>query len=436
MVDDAREHYVDVGKSKLRTPKTAALGPQYRGSRVSRDALTDDGNNDDPFGRGFEEEDSDEDDGGLVGGGGSSSEDEDAEDENTGTSDTDLSAEDATDLKPKADAMVMADLRTETRRAFANDQKTVSTSLAQSTKVDVERGRAVKQQQAAFDSLLNARIKLQKSLVGVNTIVGIPADEVQFPGIDTMTAIAEAERAAFNLWSSLNDFREDLSAARAGVKRKRKTFTDSTSTADLWKHMQSQEESSLPHRNVILQRWTKKAKMGTALPERGLINGSANQATIVDALQEHLSNRERLLKRVHTPRSCAPLQLGQNVSEDEKIYDDADFYGLLLKELLEQKSQDSVAASGIDLNFNLRHEAKTKKIVDTKASKGRKLRYTVHEKLQNFMAPEDRSTWGERQTDELFRSLFGQNLGLGEGLDEEAEDEVDAEEAGLMLFRS
>ena len=61
--------------------------------------------------------------------------------------------------------------------------------------------------------------------------------------------------------------------------------------------------------------------------------------------------------------------------------------------------------------------------------------------LQNFMAPEDRGKWGERQTDELFGSLFGQRMGLGENLDEdeveidEGEKNAADEEAGLMMFR-
>lgn len=56
---------------------------------------------------------------------------------------------------------------------------------------------------------------------------------------------------------------------------------------------------------------------------------------------------------------------------------------------------------------------KQKKVVDTKASKGRKLRYEVHEKLQNFMVPIPAQVmfgavaWGEQQTDELFASLLG-----------------------------
>lgn len=89
-----------------------------------------------------------------------------------------------------------------------------------------------------------------------------------------------------------------------------------------------------------------------------------------------------------------------------------------------------------------RREARVKNRVDTKASKGRKLRYTVHEKLQNFMAPEDRGSWGERQVDELFGGLLGRRVGMGEidagegeGDGMEAEDGVVGEEEGLRLFR-
>ena len=50
---------------------------------------------------------------------------------------------------------------------------------------------------------------------------------------------------------------------------------------------------------------------------------------------------------------------------------------------------------------------KKKKIVDTRASKGRKIRYHIHEKIQNFMAPEPRGNWHEGMSEELFGSLLG-----------------------------
>ncbi|KAK3642176.1 rRNA-processing protein bfr2 [Elasticomyces elasticus] len=426
----ARDHYEDVGKSKLRKPKVAPLGPQYRGSKIRREAVTDDEveDEDDPFNKGFEDEDSDEAPE-LDGEEGSSAEDDDGDEP-----ETEDSEEDDGPSRPNA-AVFQPSQREEVKLAMRDAPK-VAAALAKANQVDVEKGHAVKQQRKAFDGLLGTRMKLQKALIGVNTVAAVSQDDLAIQRQSAESAIEAAETAAFTLWSSLNDFREELVAARTGEKRKRSAFTIDSSTAELWSQLKAQEADDLERRHAALQKWSKKTQEGRDIAQRSKLNNTAPQTTVLDVIQQHLTDTARLIKRAQTPRSCAPVQLANKVLEDEAIYDDADFYGLLLKELLESKSADSAATSNIDLSFQMRREAKTKKHVDTKASKGRKLRFTVHEKLQNFMAPEDRRAWGERQADEFFGSLFGQRLGLGEEKieDEPMDDGVDAEEA-LMLFR-
>lgn len=51
-----------------------------------------------------------------------------------------------------------------------------------------------------------------------------------------------------------------------------------------------------------------------------------------------------------------------------------------------------------------------KRKVDTRSTKGRKLRYTVHTKLVNFMAPNDQSMWSEEAKQDLRSSLFGKKM--------------------------
>jgi protein AATF/BFR2 len=47
------------------------------------------------------------------------------------------------------------------------------------------------------------------------------------------------------------------------------------------------------------------------------------------------------------------------------------------------------------------------KTVDTKASKGRKIRYVTHEKLVNFFpATPEAIPWSHEKRDNLFKSLF------------------------------
>lgn len=431
----------------MRKRDVVPLGPRYEGSKISRGEVEDD-DEDDPFSRGFDEESSEDDEAdNLVMDGASDAKEE--EDDNS-EEDAELDSEESPVTDPSEDEDEDEDEddddhdsrnddaqvdRAELRKMMADEQKSVAATLSQAAKADAEKGRAVKTQRATFDSLLNTRVKLQKALIGTNTLTALSEDaEEDYPS----DAFHAAETAAFNLWSSLNDLRETLESSRLGKKRKHSTFTQDTPISDLWSYMRAQEESSQPHRNLVLEKWSAKARGAAAIQPRNRLNTGAEQ-TIVDVLQEQLSG-DRLIKRARTPRSCAPVQLARKIQESDSIYDDADFYGLLLQSLLEQRSADSVAASAgaVDVSFQMRREAKTKKNVDTKASKGRKLRYTVHEKLQNFMAPEDRSLWGERQTDELFGSLFGRKMGLAE--DDEDEDmeggAADEEEAGLMLFRN
>ena len=71
---------------------------------------------------------------------------------------------------------------------------------------------------------------------------------------------------------------------------------------------------------------------------------------------------------------------------------------------------------------SLKNKDKKKKRVDTKASKGRKIRFHVHEKLQNYMAPEPRGSWHDSMVDELFGGLLGQGVEHAAVVEEPADE--------------
>ncbi|KAL0261402.1 rRNA-processing protein bfr2 [Diplodia seriata] len=446
---DGREHYVDVGKSKLRKRDTVPLGPKYEGSRVGRDAVDDDEDSDDPFSRGFDEGSSDEDEDAEDDEDESGVSDEDgmddvegsgSEDEGDGTSATDLSDEDdededMEDAAPKSGGIDRAELR----KIMSEEQKTVTATISEAAKADAEKGRAVKAQRKTFDALLNTRIRLQKAIVSTNSFA---SPQVQVPDAESLNdPVRAAEEAACNLWNSLNDLRESLHTARTGDKRKRVEISTTTPSDEVWSYMQSYESETLPHRQSVLEKWSAKARGQSTMPTKGRLTNTTEQ-TIVDVLSSQLADPTRLVQKTRTARSCAPLQAG---TESADIFDDADFYGLLLKELLERRSEESQTGALAGMSFNnvpitshwqAAREAKTHRAnVDVRASKGRKMRYTVHEKLQNYMAPEDRNGWQDRQADELFSSLFGQRNALAEEeVEDRDSDEEDLGEQGLMLF--
>lgn len=332
--------------------------------------------------------------------------------------------------------------RAELRKIMGEEQKTVVATISQAAKADAEKGNAVKQQRKAFDSLLNVRIRLQKALVATNSLAAAEDKDQEDSDENPFQA---AEEAAIKLWNTIDGLRHDLSKAastsKTGQKRKR-GIDSATSSSAIWERMQASEIANIDNRQTVLEKWSGKVRATTALPISRKLNPNAPQQSITSLLQDTLSSSEHLISRTKVPRSCAPVQKQMKLTTDPNIYDDADFYQLLLKELLDQRMVDSSTAAtgeaGKPMQWTAVKEAKTRKNVDTKASKGRKMKFTVHEKLQNFMAPEDRNTWEESARDRFFATLLGRKLDLGEGGDEEdvSDDEVNNEEAGLMLFRS
>jgi len=419
---------------------TVPLGSAYRGSRVSRDAA-EDSDEDDPFNRDFtgsEDEDEGEDEEEVFG-----SDDEDDESEENG--DVEMSGvsndDEEEDARSGSKLNGVSDLN-ELRRLVIQDQKAVASTLSQAAKTDVQKGNAIRAQRSGFDSLLNMRIKIQQGLVATNSMLALPVDE---PSDEAKQAIEAAESAAMRLWKTVDSLKSTLFEARTGKKRKNVEVEDDSSLSSMWKQMQQYESDMKRQRTSNLDTWASKTRASINAAQGRRLNDAAVQQTLTDVLNSQLSEMSRLVAKTTVPRSCAPIQAaatkkryGEQPETNDAlpIYDDADFYGPLLQALVAQRSSDAAALSAMNVSFvsqpwQAAREAKTRKMVDTKASKGRKLRYTVHDKLQNIMAQENRAMWSDRQCDELFASLQGRKVALQE---EPSDDEKDVAAEGLRLF--
>ncbi|KAK5652802.1 hypothetical protein OQA88_9658 [Cercophora sp. LCS_1] len=533
------EHYVSVGKSKLRQKEAVSLGPEYRGARVSRAALDesseseDDGeegsedgsdgeeyddpdtadleadhidddaeiDSDEAFGESDEEklkhfnfvgskskraengrikkrptaadfmsqsdeeggEEDDEDDEELSGdedeseleregamlfddeaeeSSGEEDDDEEDDDDDEGSDgmededdeDEDEDDEDENEDDEDGDKDNGDDEHADLKRIMGEGQKAIVDTMSQKAKEDAAKGAAIRVQRRAFDSILNLRIRLQKAMVATNTFNMVESSE------SPSKPYQAAEEAAVKLWNTIDSVRHSFlpeGKAKAGMKRKRIELD--TSSQDIWDSMQEIEKAATAHRRKVLDKWSSRVRSASAAVSTRRLVDNANQ-TLLAVLDDQMVASDRLVKKARAPRSCAPAQAAKKVEEDREIYDDADFYQLLLKELVDQRSLDTGAPgeSIPTVRWAALKEAKTRKQVDRKASKGRKLRFTVHEKLQSFMAPEDRRQWEEHAIDRFFGTLFGQKMVLKE--EENVSDEgmggTNVEEDGLRLFRS
>ncbi|KAF5130219.1 Protein BFR2 [Metarhizium anisopliae] len=417
------EHYVHVGKSKLRQKESVALGPEYRGSRVSRSAL-DNETEDDEDAEESEDNDDDEDD----------YDDPDVADLEADKAEFNDSEIDSDNALGESDAERFKDysFRGSAKPAKPTGRAKRATA-ADFMSGDDENSVAIQKQRKIYDGLLNLRIRLQKALVAANSFPTVEA------GTDAESEPYEAaEEAAIKLLNTISSLRESIKApTKTGEKRKR-DFVASMSNDGIWEQLQDEDKDATGFRQERLEKWSKKVQSVNMARPSGI---SEKNKTLISALQEQLIvPNNRLVKRTRVPRSCAPAQLAKKVATDEYVYDDADFYQLLLKELVDQRTVEGVAdyATAVPtVMVTATKEAKVRKQVDRKASKGRKMRFTVHEKLQNFMAPEDRRGWEQEAIDRFFGTLFGRKLELNEEeSDPEEMEGVDIEEEGLKLFRN
>lgn len=165
-----------------------------------------------------------------------------------------------------------------------------------------------------------------------------------------------------------------------------------------------------PYGNSVIQKWhdrTKNVKND---------KNTLSNLSIITKIENSLLNKSELIKKTQIYRGdyeIYGIDKPQTENQDEtvvpEIFDDSEFYHELLRELIEYKTNTSENPTEINKKFAelQKMRSKMKKKVDTRASKGRKIRYVVHNKLVNFMAPRNSSEWTEESKTELFNSLFG-----------------------------
>lgn len=334
-----------------------------------------------------------------------------------------------------------------------DDYKSLVATVSKASKADAEKGRAIKRQRVGFDALINARIKLQKGVAAVSNFANVET------GAATLNpdSLKSVKTAAVSLWNTIESLRYALLDAQTqsqpeSKKRKREEASLDTDASALWDRMEDLESQSLPHRRAVLEKWSLKTKATqmTMPNSRGKLLNTSDQQTLSGMLDAYVASENK----AHHDNRDPPSEETKNVIVPQ-VYDDSKFYQTLLRDLVEERMAASNGLNGtagvenltsqLSSRFSLASKTnaagmrkdKVKRAVDTKASKGRKMRFTVHEKLQNFMAPEDRTSWDERARREFFASMLGQNTGrmLGEEDDSESEAE-NVEEEGLRLFRN
>ena len=400
-------------------------------ARMEREAAEDDDGSDEDDEDIDDEDEDDEDDSGADSGADVDVDDDDEsqeaadDDDDDGGDGGDLAAELAAFRREEAEA---------NRLAAAKSQNAV-------------KGAAVRRQNEVWEKALQTRIVLQR---GLNASAKMPtptywralakADGDVKPAMATCAAAARGSLDALcSLQAALIDGNPAIAEAAGegvgGKKRKASSAMAAVSkfgllaspASEVWENVDSVYQRFAAFRDVSIDRWHRKAQVQVGKMSAGGSEMRAFNQSVSAQVASAMRIPDRLVRKSQPPAHLAPKRLGEpegtekaaptgDRTEDldaddleaaaraearvEEIYDDADFYEQVLKEFLESAG----AAAGLAAAAS--KPAKRRKVVDRRASKGRKLRYHVQQKLVNFCAPVELEVpqWAEKIFGQLFAS--------------------------------
>jgi len=342
----------------------------------------------------------------------------------------------------------------------------IDTFSASTTDDNVTKGKATKNQLDILDKLLESRIRLQKSLQLCNQLPQHDVMDIfkEQAGPQVKESYESAQNLIKDLLSKLLKLQEVLcesnmetsSILTTGIVKngdlgdeeipsdtedededdsKTKSNSENSPGLDLpskRKHtltvleygeeVVKRHKALQPFQDSTIKKWHEKTQLASnAIRSK---NFASFDKSVQQQIRQVLLDKEKLIKRTQLMRVPIKILGKRSIEEtknedtvdlhlkdyDENIFDDGDFYHEMLKELIERKSDinsdDPIAAGRRWLELQ-KLRSKIKRKVDTRASKGRKVRYDVHPKLVNFMARQNVGTMSHQARNNLFDSLFG-----------------------------
>ncbi|CCF58288.1 hypothetical protein KAFR_0E01340 [Kazachstania africana CBS 2517] len=450
-----KAHYLKVEKSKLR--KEVALDvtdAKYGGVKGSRGQLY----NSEPA---ADESDEDIDDDSDAVSFRTDSEDEEMQEEESADESVEEGEDNDDDEQARRDRL---------SRLVQQETQLAMKKLSSTTQRDAMKGYAILNQTKLFDNIIDLRIKVQKALLASNSLPLTTDSWNLYMKDDNKKLLKENKKLLDKVLNQLIDFRTVFQAKdninqdpNEDLQKKKRSFEDITTDTN------SLDLKLKEYRIAVLNKWSNKISMASGKSQLSSNKfKSINQPANVQ-VENQLADSQRLHKRTRlNRRNVVPLnfsndlkngkltKLQQPVSEENNdedddadipknydprkkdnmsidttenpyIFDDEDFYRTLLNELVEKKIANSNSTTNSITITTASKNNKLKKNIDTKASKGRKLNYSIQESIANFETPINGGyKWDDQQIDEFFAGLLGQKINFNED-ESEVESEVDVE---------
>ncbi|KAJ9171198.1 hypothetical protein P3X46_014593 [Hevea brasiliensis] len=308
-----------------------------------------------------------------------------------------------------------------------NQEQDILKNLKRHKDEDLLKGQAVKNQKALWDKTLEFRFLLQKAFSSSNRL---PQEPVRSSFCDSdggvSTAYTDLIASSEKTLESLLELQEALlennpsiyqssngNSGKSAKKLPKDSKKSDEESDEEWLRISHMHSRIAPFRDKSIDKWQRKTQVTTGAAAIKSKLQAFNQ-NISEQVASYMRDPSRMMKQMQQSRSTVSIfgtvseQLENAKGEaaspdvDPELLDDTEFYQQLLKEFFESIDPTSSEMAFYALK---KLQNKKRKIVDRRASKSRKIRYNVHEKIVNFMAPQPMNI--PPMAPKLFANLFG-----------------------------
>ncbi|GLT70130.1 hypothetical protein SLA2020_422270 [Shorea laevis] len=311
--------------------------------------------------------------------------------------------------------------------ALRQQEQDILKNLKRHKDEDLKKGQAVKNQRALWDKNLEFRFLLQKAFSNSNRLPQEPVrssfcalgEGVSEAYSDLITASKKTLNSLLELQEALLEKNPSIAQSADGNsgQSSKKHSGDPTNMDgegdEEWLRISQMHKRVASFRDKSIDKWQRKTLVTTGVAAIKSKLQAFNQ-NISEQVAAYMRDPSRMIKQMQqrgstigifgtVPRGIGNVNGEEAQTEgDPELLDDSEFYQQLLKEFFETIDPTSSEAAFYALK---RLQTKKRKIVDRRASKSRKIRYHVHDKIVNFMAPQPTNL--PPMVPKLFENLFG-----------------------------
>ncbi|VFQ74904.1 unnamed protein product [Cuscuta campestris] len=337
------------------------------------------------------------------------------ENDGSGEEDEDDDEGEQNELQKNAE---MEELENDYRKLQQKEQDLLS-NLKSHKNEDILKGEAVKNQKALWDKTLELRFLLQKAFSSSNRLPQEPmkssfceyGDEVGEAYSDLIGSSVKTLESILELQEALLERNPSIIQSTDGSEVLEVSHQSNGESDEEWSQIAQMHSRMASFRDKSIDKWQRRTQVTTGA---AAVNGKlhAFNQSISQQVSNYMRDPSKMINGMQLNTSAVALfgvapdltttQEGIRADGSPELLDDSDFYQQLLKEFF-----DSVDPSTSENTFYAlkRLQTKKRKIVDRRASKSRKIRYNVHEKIVNFMAPQPMDL--PPMAPKLFENLFG-----------------------------